>query len=151
MSTERCSYLQFRPIKVDICPRTCIAYTSQFESLTYCPHVGMDKTVCGMQRYQSIRKIIEGLFANEEAAWLLRYRDRYLQQTLKLFADVSVSDFSRTPELRYRNTVYSGPYTLFAIPGPKAFCRPCVSQCNCSRYARVCKVQFPRRSRRISW
>ncbi|KZP10963.1 hypothetical protein FIBSPDRAFT_757391 [Athelia psychrophila] len=43
------------PVKVDICPNSCITYTGDFEGLTSCPHI-RDKKVCGEQRYQNVPK-----------------------------------------------------------------------------------------------
>jgi len=29
----------FQPVKVDICPQSCIAYTGEHEDITSCPHI----------------------------------------------------------------------------------------------------------------
>jgi len=105
----------FLPIKVDICPQSCIAYTGEYENMTSCPHV-RDGKMCGQQRYKERKKqfapnkpraqmmhlpvmaTIKAMFANEETSGLLRHRDKCLQQALHIMATASgahkYSDFA---------------------------------------------------------
>ena len=45
----------FEPEKVDMCPKSCIAYTGEFEDMEFCPYVRAGKQ-CGEPRYQTKRR-----------------------------------------------------------------------------------------------
>ncbi|EGN97575.1 hypothetical protein SERLA73DRAFT_23872, partial [Serpula lacrymans var. lacrymans S7.3] len=94
------SLAKVEPVKIDMCPRSCIAYTGDFKDLKPCPHTIKGRIACGEKRYTAGSKpkpraqmpyvsfisIIQAMFANKQSSQLLRYRDRYLQETLKLLA-----------------------------------------------------------------
>ncbi|KAI0039343.1 hypothetical protein FA95DRAFT_1459184, partial [Auriscalpium vulgare] len=101
-----------QPIKIDICPNSCIAYSGEFEQLTACPYKKKGK-ICGQPRYRPHSKAtlkpkpraqmmslpliatIQALFANADTSDLIRSRDRCLKETLKLVAEASrFSDFA---------------------------------------------------------
>ncbi|KIM79067.1 hypothetical protein PILCRDRAFT_34110, partial [Piloderma croceum F 1598] len=95
-----------KPSQIDMCPRSCIAYTGEFEKLESCPYV-LDGKVCGELRYKtkskptgqnrphaqmmylSVITAIKAMFANVEASQLLRHRDKCLQTALHLVATAS--------------------------------------------------------------
>ncbi|KIL54837.1 hypothetical protein M378DRAFT_41939, partial [Amanita muscaria Koide BX008] len=87
--------------KIDICPKSCIAYTGKYASLTQCPFK-RDKEICSMPRYQpkktprskdipkaqmlylSFNAVIRAMFTNADTSKLLRYRDETLKKVLSL-------------------------------------------------------------------
>jgi hypothetical protein len=95
-----------KPSQIDMCPRSCIAYTGEFEKLESCPYV-LDGKVCGELRYKtkskptgenrpraqmmylSVITAIKAMFANVEFSRLLRHRDKCLQTALHLVATAS--------------------------------------------------------------
>ncbi|KAI0062673.1 hypothetical protein BV25DRAFT_1803335, partial [Artomyces pyxidatus] len=101
------------PEKVDMCPYSCIAYTGEYKDLTSCPYI-RDGTVCGEPRYKTtkssssekkpraqmlslpIMATIRAMYANADTACLMRYRDKCLQQALKVVAE-GCSRFSDFP------------------------------------------------------
>ena len=44
---------EFVPCMVDMCPRSCIAYTGEYESLKECPYIPPGKGVCNEKRYHN--------------------------------------------------------------------------------------------------
>jgi hypothetical protein len=88
---------------VDMCPRSCLAYTGDFQSQTRCTHSHNGK-ICDEPRYREkqgpraapkpraqmlyipITPIIQTHYSVAETSKEMRYRDRCLQETLKLFA-----------------------------------------------------------------
>ena len=102
----------FKPLKADICPKSCIAFTGEFEDLEFCPFV-RDGVKCGEARYKKatissrgstpraqmmclpIMATIKAMFANAETAQQLRHRDTCLQQALHAVATAhkTYSDF----------------------------------------------------------
>ena len=87
------------PIKVDMCPSSCIAYAGDYRDLTECTFIRKGKTPCGKKRFKpsgtkskpraqftilSIIPIIKALYANDETALLLRQRDTLLKEALHL-------------------------------------------------------------------
>ncbi|KZP09686.1 hypothetical protein FIBSPDRAFT_759528, partial [Athelia psychrophila] len=96
------------PNKVDICPRSCIAYTGEFKDLTSCPFVrDRERQPCGQARYKAtttrrsgprpraqmmslpVMATIKAMYSNFESATMLRHRDKCLQSVLHLTATVS--------------------------------------------------------------
>ncbi|KAF7986439.1 hypothetical protein HWV62_31195 [Athelia sp. TMB] len=72
---------QLSPTKVDICPRSCIAYTGDFKDLISCPFVrDRESQPCGQARYKAIAPT---------SPQMLRHRDHCLQEVLKLMATAS--------------------------------------------------------------
>lgn len=77
------------PLKVDMCPHSCIAYTGEFEVLESCPYIHKG-VICGEPRYQAkatpteedkpraqmlalpVTPTIRAMFANVETSNLLR-------------------------------------------------------------------------------
>jgi len=89
------------PIKVDMCPSSCIAYAGEYKDNSTCTFIRKGKPPCGKARYKSsgnlknpkpyaqfmilpIIPIIKALYANAESAMLLRERDKLLQKALHL-------------------------------------------------------------------
>lgn len=97
------------PNNVDICPRSCIAYTGEFAALDACPFVReREREPCGQARYKSrspqsrsklqpraqmltlpVMSTIKAMYSNFETAKLMRHRDRCLQSVLHLLATAS--------------------------------------------------------------
>lgn len=94
------------PAKVDICPKSCIAYAGKYANLQSCPYV-RNRTPCGEPRYRSRKQLsssgrgpqavpvpraqmlslsvsapLKALYANGKTASEMRYRDRCLQEAL---------------------------------------------------------------------
>src|ERR1700683_2464604 len=96
------------PSKTDMCSRSCIAYTGEFQEMDSCPYVHSGK-ICGELRYQkkstpnardkpraqmmslSFIPMVKAMFANAETAQLLRHRDKCLQKALHLLGTASQS------------------------------------------------------------
>lgn len=96
---------------VDMCPKSCMAFTGEFKDLHSCIYV-RDKCLgaCGQPRYDKnrhlraqmlytpIAPVIQSLYMNKEMADAMRYRHRHLQEALKKLKPGSVpteySDFS---------------------------------------------------------
>jgi hypothetical protein len=107
---------ELEPEKVDICPKSCIAYTGQFKDMTSCPYKRPGEGVCGIPRYHTKRTAtskskpqaqmlylpvmatIKAMFANAETALLMRHRDRCLQEALRVTAEAArtFSDFGNS-------------------------------------------------------
>ncbi|KAJ3511768.1 hypothetical protein NMY22_g15548 [Coprinellus aureogranulatus] len=85
------------PKKIDMCPRSCIAYTGSHADLDSCPFV-RGKDICGTPRYRPKGKkvanaqftvlpvipSIQALFANAETSRELRHRDSCLKEVVHL-------------------------------------------------------------------
>ncbi|KAI0039337.1 hypothetical protein FA95DRAFT_1504307, partial [Auriscalpium vulgare] len=97
-------------IRVDMCPRSCIAYVGEFEAIDKCPHIRTDGKVCGEARYKqgstSRKRVpraqmmyipvvphIKARFVNKESAQMMHHRDKCLQETLKIVANARTSKF----------------------------------------------------------
>jgi hypothetical protein len=109
------SLSNLEPLRVDICPQSCIAYTGEFERMPSCPYIHSIRGLCGQPRYHpkarpsardkpraqmlslAVMATIRAMFANVETSQLLRHRDRCLQDALHLMATASTprtfSDF----------------------------------------------------------
>ena len=87
---------------VDMCPRSCMAFTGEFKDLQSCIHMrdkrkGKKRTleVCGEPRFNSkglpraqmsytpIAPVIQSFYGNREMAEAMRYRHQNLQKALK--------------------------------------------------------------------
>ncbi|KAI0062596.1 hypothetical protein BV25DRAFT_1764272, partial [Artomyces pyxidatus] len=127
---------ELEPIKTDMCPHSCLAYTGEYKDLETCPYI-RDGHVCGQPRYKAKKKMtapnkpraqmmslpimatIRALYANADTAPLMRYRDTCLQQALHVVAGAShmYSDFPN-------GTIHQHHYTaseLFQDPRDVAF------------------------------
>jgi hypothetical protein len=117
--------------KVDICPNSCIAYTGKYDDKTSCPYVKEGK-ICGLSRYGKkskpnaqmmclpIMPTIKAMFANEDTARLLRYRDKCLQEALHVVANATqtYSDFrnSKVHQEHHNRGLFKDPRDIaFAI------------------------------------
>lgn len=107
-SVKKCAatLADFEPDKIDMCPKSCIAFTGEFEDMKFCPYVRAGKQ-CGELRYLTKRSpnaqnkpraqmmclpfisTIKAMFANTETSALLRHRDKCLQKALHLVATAS--------------------------------------------------------------
>jgi Transposase family tnp2 len=125
------------PIKIDMCPSSCIAYVGEYRDCTTCPFIRKGKTPCGKARYKlssgkkskpcaqfallSIVPIIKALFANAESAQLLRQRDTLLKEALHLVYTASqkmtFSDFGNG----YIHCMHHETKGLFEDPRDIAF------------------------------
>jgi hypothetical protein len=94
---------ELKPLQVDMCPKSCMAYTGDFADLEFCSYIHKGKT-CGQPRYQHkttpnaknkpvaqmmclpIVPGIRAMFANADTSNLLRHRDKCLQKALHLLA-----------------------------------------------------------------
>jgi hypothetical protein len=92
-----------KPTLVDMCPRSCIAYTGDFQFLSQCTHIH-NRKVCNEPRYKQkqgpraipkpraqmlyipITPIIQTHYSVAETSREMRFRDKCLQETLKLLA-----------------------------------------------------------------
>ena len=80
---------------VDMCPRSCMAFTGQYKDLNSCIYI-RDKHLgpCGQPRYDKkghpraqmlytpIEPVIQSLYRNREMAEAMRYRHQHLQKAL---------------------------------------------------------------------
>ena len=124
------------PIKVDMCPSSCIAYAGEYRDQTTCPFIRKGKTPCGKARYKSSGKtpkpyaqftilsivpIIKALYANAESAQLLRERDSLLKKAIHLAYSASqratFSDFGNG----YIHCMHHDVKGLFKDPRDIAF------------------------------
>ncbi|EGN95921.1 hypothetical protein SERLA73DRAFT_59851, partial [Serpula lacrymans var. lacrymans S7.3] len=94
------SLAKIEPVKIDMCPKSCIAYTGDFKDLEAYSHTIKGQITYGERHYVAGSKnkpraqmlyvsfipIIQAMFANKQTSQLLHYRDRCLQETLKLLA-----------------------------------------------------------------
>jgi len=101
----------FIPHMVDMCPRSCIAYTGAYESLEKCPY-SRGKDLCNEPRYHKpttsggclapraqvqilpVMATIRAMFANADTAKLLRHRDSCLQSALHLVGSAATRKYS---------------------------------------------------------
>jgi hypothetical protein len=95
--------------KVDMCPKSCMAFTGDFKDLQTCVYI-RDKRVCGercfdkkgqpraQMIYTPIAPVIQSFYGNREMAEDMRYRHRNLQKALEKlkpdFPPTEYSDFS---------------------------------------------------------
>ena len=87
-----------KPKKIDMCPKSCMAYTGDYIGLSSCCYV-KDNVICNEARFNAKRKsraqmiyvscfdVIKAMYANAKASDLLQSRDRMLQCTLSLLRD----------------------------------------------------------------
>ena len=96
---------------VDMCPKSCMAYTGEFKDLQFCTHTRDRRNrPCGEPRfdkkglpraqmiYNPIAPIIQSFYRNKGMAEAMRYRHQSLQDALKKLKDngppTEYSDFS---------------------------------------------------------
>lgn len=90
----------FHPLKVDMCRKSCIAYTGAYQDLDACPHISTSGVLCGEPRFKTgsgqrktrkpiaqvtvlpVMETIKALFANSESAHKIRHRDACLKAAL---------------------------------------------------------------------
>lgn len=100
--------------KIDMCPRSCIAYTGPYKQMDRCPYIHQNAKgqPCNEARYRTmpsgrlkawaqvqilpIMATIRAMFANADTSRLLRLRDSCLQQALHVVgtAVTKYSDFA---------------------------------------------------------
>ena len=100
----------FIPHMVDMCPRSCIAYTGAYASLEKCPY-NRGNDLCNEPRYHKptssgrlkpraqvqilpVMAKIRAMFANADTAKLLRHRDSCLQSALHLVGTAATRKYS---------------------------------------------------------
>ena len=97
------------PKKVDMCPKSCIAYTGPHADKLTCPYVRGKEGVCGTPRYRPTgRRVpyaqftvlpvipsIQALFANAETSRELRHRDSCLKEVVNLVGEAMRADKER--------------------------------------------------------
>jgi hypothetical protein len=114
----------FCPTKVDMCPKSCIAYTGPYRDLDKCPFFIKSQganTICNEPRYRNgdtnkrkpraqvqilpVMSTIHAMFHNADTAKQLRHRDSCLKQALHLvgraktysdFGDSKIHEMQRT-------------------------------------------------------
>ena len=96
---------------VDMCPKSCMAFTGEFKDLRFCTHVREKRgQACGQPRFDSkglpraqmaytpIGPVIQSFYGNREMAKAMRYRHENLEKALKKLSPHSppteYSDFS---------------------------------------------------------
>jgi hypothetical protein len=104
-----------RPLQIDMCPKSCLAYTGEFADLESCSRMH-DGKICGEPHYLPKRTpkaknkpraqmmclpivpAIKAMFANADTSRLLRHRNKCLQKALKLLAAsfMKYSDFGNS-------------------------------------------------------
>jgi len=89
------------PRRIDMCPKSCIAYTGKYSNLSKCPYISTStKTTCDEPRFKRkgsnpkhptaqfttlpFMATIEALYANADTSRLMRSRDQCLQRVLYL-------------------------------------------------------------------
>ena len=102
---------EFVPCMIDMCPRSCIAYTGAYESLSECPYIHPGKGVCNEKRFHKptssgrlkpraqvqilpVMETIRTMYANAETASLLRNRDSCLQAALHIVGTAATRKYS---------------------------------------------------------
>ncbi|KIM45728.1 hypothetical protein M413DRAFT_66210, partial [Hebeloma cylindrosporum] len=101
----------FCPTKVDMCPKSCIAYTGSYKDLDACPHIPSSGILCGAPRFKSGTRgkkkpnaqvtilppmeTIKAMFANSEISHKIRNRDACLKAALHAVGNATkrYSDF----------------------------------------------------------
>jgi hypothetical protein len=80
---------------VDMCPKSCMAFTGEFKDLHSCTYVRDKRHVCGQPRYDKkgrpraqmlytpIAPVIQSFYENRKMAEAMRYRHKHLQKALK--------------------------------------------------------------------
>ena len=95
----------FHPTKVNMCPKSCIAYTGSYKDLETCPHAPPSGVLCGEPRFKSgswqkrrpnaqvtillVMETIKAFFANSEMSHKIRYRDACLKATLDVVGNMT--------------------------------------------------------------
>jgi hypothetical protein len=97
---------ELKPLQVDMCPKSCMAFTGKFAKLESCIH-SQDGKICGELRYKpkarpnakdkpraqmmalSVITSIKAMYANADTSTALRHRDKCLQKALALMATAS--------------------------------------------------------------
>jgi hypothetical protein len=112
--------ISFHPKKIDMCPKSCIAYTGTYKDLETCPFVSVSGTRCGAPRFRATpratKKIpvaqvtilpvidtIKALFANSESAHQIRHCDACLKAALQTVGTAAqkYSDFGNSALHQY--------------------------------------------------
>jgi hypothetical protein len=98
----------FFPRQVDVCPKSCIAYTGSYKDLEKCPYISSQaKIPYGMARYRGstsekqkpraqvqilpVMATIRALFSNADTSRLMRHRDSCLKEALHLVGTAATS------------------------------------------------------------
>ncbi|KIM35113.1 hypothetical protein M413DRAFT_79727, partial [Hebeloma cylindrosporum] len=101
----------FVPCMVDMCPRSCIAYTGPYDLLSECPYIHSGKGVCKEPRYREptssgrlnpraqvqilpVMATIRAMYANADTSRLLRDRDSCLQAALHIVGTAATRKYS---------------------------------------------------------
>jgi len=135
---------EFVPRMVDMCPRSCIAYTGPYESLLECPYIHAGKGVCNEKRYREpkpasgrlnpsrglraraqvqihpVMATICAMFANAETASLLRHRDSCLQAALHIVGTAATRKYSDFGDSQV-HLMQRSDFHLFQDPRDVAF------------------------------
>jgi hypothetical protein len=128
---------EFVPCMVDMCPRSCIAYTGAYESLLECPYIHPGKGVCNEKRFHGptssgrlkpraqvqilpVMATIRAMFANAETASLLRHRDSCLQAALHIIGTVATRKYSDFGDSQV-HVMQRSDFHLFQDPRDIAF------------------------------
>jgi hypothetical protein len=99
---------------VDMCPKSCMAFTGEFKNLSSCTYLRDKRRACGQPRYDKkghpraqmlytpIAPVIQSFYKDRKMAEAMRYRHEHLQKALQELKNSSesspttYSDFSDT-------------------------------------------------------
>ena len=101
----------FVPRMVNMCPRSCIAYTGAYELLEKCPYIPTGKAIYNEKRYREptlsghlnpraqvqilpVMATIRAMFANAETANLLQHCNACLQAALHIVRTAATRKYS---------------------------------------------------------
>ena len=113
----------FYTTKIDMCPKSCIAYTGAYKPLDACPHVSTSGVLCGAPRFKSgskatkrpiaqvtilpVMETVKALYANSEMAHKIRNRDACLRAALDIVGNAiskrKYSDFGDSSVHQYHH------------------------------------------------
>lgn len=128
---------EFVPRMVDMCPRSCIAYTGAYENLLECPYIHAGKGVCNEKRFHEptssgrlkaraqvqilpVMATIRAMFSNADTASLLRHRDSCLQAALHIIGTAATRQYSDFGDSQV-HLMQRSDFHLFQDPRDVAF------------------------------
>lgn len=106
------SLTSFSERKIDMCPRSCIAYTGEYQNLQKCPYVHKKHGLCNEARFQKtpsgkfkpraqvgilpVMDTFKAMFSSADSSYALQYRDRALKHALHLTGSALYSDYGNS-------------------------------------------------------
>lgn len=112
------SITRLHPRSIDICPKSCIAYTGKYSHLDKCPYISSaTRKECNTPRYSGknpnrrqataqytvlpVKATIDALYANAGTSKLMRHRDNCKKAVLKLLGSASNGNLNGDAERTY--------------------------------------------------